>query len=106
MSRHAVVCGLVAIVLSNVAPTKRLEGSSMVSRQERLVHAGVGPPRYGLTAIVLHWISALLIVVVGILGLLHDNWPKRTQGFWINVHATLGLLVWALVIVRVSWRFR
>ena len=46
----------------------------------------------------------LLVVVVGILGLLHDSWPKRTQAFWINVHAMLGLLLWLTLIARIWWR--
>ena len=64
------------------------------------------PSRYGLGAVVLHWVSALFVVIVGILGLLHDSWSKQTQGFWINMHAVLGLLVWVLAIARLAWRFR
>jgi cytochrome b561 len=52
----------------------------------------------------LHWIMAVLIVVVGVLGLLHDSWPRRSQAFWINVHALIGLLIWVLIVVRLSWR--
>ena len=78
----------------------------MVSDAEPVVHVGSVPSRYGLAAIALHWISALFVIVVGVLGLLHDSWPRRSQGFWINVHAMLGLLVWVLAIARVSWRFR
>ncbi len=62
--------------------------------------------RYGSGAIALHWSMVVLIVAVGVLGLLHDSWPKRTQAFWINVHALIGLLVWLLVIVRIAWRRR
>jgi len=52
----------------------------------------------------LHWIMAVLIVVVGVLGLLHDSWPRHSQAFWINVHALIGLLVWVLIVVRLWWR--
>jgi cytochrome b561 len=62
--------------------------------------------RYGSLAIVFHWTMFLLVVGVGILGLLHDSWPKRTQAFWINVHAMLGLLLWLTLIVRFWWRVR
>jgi cytochrome b561 len=62
--------------------------------------------RYDAGAIALHWVMALLIVVVGVLGLLHDSWPKRTQAFWINVHALIGLVVLALLIARIGWRRR
>ena len=60
--------------------------------------------RYTHGAMGLHWIMAVLIVVVGVLGLLHDSWPRRSQAFWINVHALIGLLVWVLIIVRLWWR--
>jgi cytochrome b561 len=62
--------------------------------------------RYGSGAIAFHWIMVLLIIGVGILGLLHDSWSKRTQAFWINIHALFGLLVWILVVARFSWRSR
>ena len=60
--------------------------------------------RYTPVAIFLHWIMAALVVWVGVLGLLHDSWPKGTQGFWINVHAVSGLLLFALLLARIGWR--
>jgi cytochrome b561 len=62
--------------------------------------------RYGPPAIAFHWISVVLVVAVGVLGLLHDSWSKQTQAFWINIHALIGLLVWVLVMVRFGWRRR
>ena len=62
------------------------------------------PARYPAGAIALHWMMAVLIVVVGVLGLLHDSWPKQTQAFWINLHALIGLLVFALLLTRMAWR--
>jgi hypothetical protein len=44
------------------------EGSSMVSNEEPLVQIDNEPPRYGLVAIALHWISTLFIIVVGVPG--------------------------------------
>lgn len=64
------------------------------------------PVRYGSAAMAFHWTMAALVVVVGVLGLLHDSWPRGTQGFWINIHAVLGLLVWALLMARFWWRVR
>jgi cytochrome b561 len=61
---------------------------------------------YGIGAIALHWLMFLLVVAVGILGLLHDSWPKQTQSFWINVHALMGLMLWLLLLVRFWWRMR
>jgi cytochrome b561 len=62
--------------------------------------------RYGAAAIAFHWGMFLLVVAVGVLGLLHDTWPKRTQAFWINLHAVIGLLLWLLLIARFWWRMR
>jgi cytochrome b561 len=61
---------------------------------------------YGTGAIAFHWVMFLLVVGVGVLGLLHDSWPKRTQSFWINVHAVFGLLLWVLLVARFWWRIR
>jgi cytochrome b561 len=61
---------------------------------------------YGMGAIAFHWTMFLLVVMVGILGLLHDDWPKATQGFWINLHALLGLLLWFTLFARLLWRVR
>lgn len=62
--------------------------------------------RYGSGAILLHWLMFVLVIIVGVLGLLHDSWPKQTQRFWINFHALLGLALWSLLIARVLWRAR
>jgi cytochrome b561 len=60
--------------------------------------------RYDGGAMAFHWVMVVLVVLVGVLGLLHDSWPKATQAWWINLHALLGLLVWALVMGRFWWR--
>jgi cytochrome b561 len=60
--------------------------------------------RYGSAAIAFHWLMFVLVVCVGILGLLHDSWPKSTQRFWINIHALVGLLLWLALFARLAWR--
>ena len=60
--------------------------------------------RYGSVAVFYHWIMAVLVVAVGILGLLHDSWPRATQAKWINVHAVVGLAAWVLLMLRFAWR--
>jgi cytochrome b561 len=62
--------------------------------------------RYGSWAITLHWLLFVLVVVVGTLGLLHDSWPKRSQAFWINIHALIGLTLWILLILRFVGRLK
>jgi cytochrome b561 len=76
----------------------------MAIKLETLPRADV--ERYGSGAIAFHWMMFLLVVCVGILGLLHDSWPKQTQKFWINIHALLGLLLWFVLIARFWWRTR
>jgi cytochrome b561 len=61
-------------------------------------------PCYGTTAIAFHWVVFVFVLIVGILGLLHDDWPKATQSFWINIHAVLGILLWGTVLARLAWR--
>jgi cytochrome b561 len=78
----------------------------MITDAEPVTSPLTSTERYGTPAIAFHWISVVLIVVVGTLGLLHDSWPKRTQSFWINIHALFGLLVWMLVVARFGWRSR
>ncbi len=60
--------------------------------------------RYTPVAVALHWAMAVLVVWVGVLGLLHDSWPRGTQAYWINVHALSGLLLFTLLLARIAWR--
>ncbi|HEX4153957.1 MAG TPA: cytochrome b/b6 domain-containing protein [Steroidobacteraceae bacterium] len=75
-----------------------------MDQQARALHASNS--RYGPGAVAFHWFMAPLLVVVGVLGLLHDSWPKQTQAFWINMHALCGLLLWFTLMWRFSWRAR
>jgi cytochrome b561 len=61
---------------------------------------------YRLGAIAFHWAMFVLVVIVGVLGLLHDSWPKQTQAFWINVHALIGTLLWLVLLARFGYRLR
>ena len=62
--------------------------------------------RYRFGAIAFHWTMFVLVVIVGVLGLLHDSWPKQTQGFWINAHALIGILLWLVLLARFGYRLR
>jgi hypothetical protein len=61
---------------------------------------------YRLGAIAFHWVMFVLVVIVGVLGLLHDSWPKQTQAFWINVHALIGIFLWLSLLARFGYRLR
>jgi cytochrome b561 len=60
--------------------------------------------RYDTVAIALHWSIAVLVGGMAILGLSFDQFPKATQPYWINMHAVVGLLFFALVLLRLFWR--
>jgi cytochrome b561 len=62
--------------------------------------------RYRPGAIAFHWTMFALVVIVGVLGLLHDSWSKQTQSFWINIHALIGLLLWFVLLARFAYRLR
>ncbi len=62
--------------------------------------------RYRFGAIAFHWAMLVLVVIVGVLGLLHDSWPKQTQAFWINAHALIGILLWLVLLARFGYRLR
>ena len=84
----------------------RIAGKTVITKAEQSAYALDTTERYGTAAIAFHWISVVLVVAVGVLGLLHDSWSKDTQAFWINIHALIGLLVWLLVVARFGWRRR
>jgi cytochrome b561 len=45
------------------------------------------------------------VVIAGVLGLLHESWPRHSHAFWIDVHALTGLLLWIVVLGRLCVRF-
>jgi cytochrome b561 len=77
-------------------PTDPLESSDPLPIEEQ----------YRLGAMVFHWAMFGLVVIVGVLGLLHDSWPRQTQAFWINVHAVIGILLWLVLLARLGYRLR
>jgi cytochrome b561 len=61
-------------------------------------------PRYDRGAIAFHWSVAVLVAVVGTIGVVHDSFPEEDQVFWINLHAIIGLLLLTVVLLRIWWR--
>lgn len=61
--------------------------------------------RYGMPAIVLHWLLAVLIAGMVALGWYMMSIEKQPQGPWyFDLHRSVGLVVAALVVLRVVWR--
>ena len=61
--------------------------------------------RWGAISQLLHWTIAILIVLIGIVGLVMGELPRSPKYFWVyTAHKSLGLTVLALVLVRIGWR--
>ena len=61
---------------------------------------------YGAAAQIVHWLTALFVVVGWLLGQFGDYLPKgsaRAAGLY--THMTLGQCVFVLLIARLAWRF-
>ena len=61
--------------------------------------------RWGGISQLLHWTIAILIVLIGIVGLVMGELPRSPKYFWVyTAHKSLGLTVLALVLMRIGWR--
>ncbi|MBP7136534.1 MAG: cytochrome b [Sphingomonadaceae bacterium] len=60
--------------------------------------------RYSRTAIVLHWVIALLIVANVALGLLFESFGEDNVRPLIDAHKSIGITVLGLAIMRLLWR--
>ncbi len=60
--------------------------------------------RYDSVAMTLHWATVVFVAFLAPLGLLFDKIPRDARGFWINIHVTVGLLFFALILMRLLWR--
>lgn len=65
-----------------------------------------GGSRYTTTAIVFHWIVAILAFTMIGLGLYMTDVPKGSpdRAFYFNLHKSIGVTTALLVIVRLWWR--
>ena len=62
---------------------------------------------YGRTTQVLHWIGALLIIAMAVIGIVMTRVPDGgTQVGLYCLHVGLGLVVLAVTIARLLWRLR
>ena len=62
--------------------------------------------RYSLTARVLHWTTAVLVITVIVVGLLLDDLPAgRVQNTAYDLHRSTGVLIFVLVAIRLLYRW-
>jgi len=63
------------------------------------------PDRWGSVSKSLHWLIALLILALGIVGLLMGELPRTPKYFWVyTAHKSIGITVLVLVVLRLVWR--
>jgi cytochrome b561 len=69
------------------------------------METGELPARYGMPAIALHWLTALLIVCGFSLGLSMVGLPISRQKLqWYAWHKWIGITIWLLTCARLAWR--
>ena len=65
----------------------------------------VGAPAYTMTARVLHWIAAVLVLAMVPVGIVIANeWGGPAQQWLYNLHKSTGALLIPIVIVRIVYR--
>lgn len=66
------------------------------------------PATYTRTAVALHWVLAILIGTMILLGLYMTDLPRNTpaRSWYFNLHKSLGLLAATVILLRVGWRLR
>lgn len=69
----------------------------------RIVAADDGT-NYDTVAITLHWLTALLVIVLFGLGVTWDYFPHDTAETMQGVHVSLGVILTVVIIARVAWR--
>jgi cytochrome b561 len=61
--------------------------------------------RYGALPQIIHWLTALFVIVGWLLGQFGDALPRGDgRAFGLLMHMTLGQCVAALLIIRLAWR--
>jgi cytochrome b561 len=67
--------------------------------------SAVGAPAYTMTARVLHWIAAVLVLAMVPVGIVIANeWGGPAQQWLYNLHKSTGALLIPIVIVRIVYR--
>jgi cytochrome b561 len=60
--------------------------------------------RYGAVPQLIHWLTALFVIVGWLLGQFSDDLPKHMHPLGLFLHMTLGEGVIALLLIRLFWR--
>ncbi len=64
------------------------------------------PDSFGWISISLHWLAAIILVVLWVLGRSIEFQPPDAIDTRRSLHVTLGLLAWLLLAGRIGWRIK
>ncbi|MBN3766255.1 cytochrome b [Burkholderia sp. Ac-20365] len=84
----------------NTSTTSRTASRDGIDTLSTPAHAS----RYTRTAMILHWLIAVLIIVNVVLGLSADSLPDDWVRPVIDTHKSIGITVLGLALLRVLWR--
>ncbi|CAG9189235.1 Cytochrome b [Paraburkholderia sabiae] len=84
----------------NTSTTSRTAARDGIDALSAPAHAS----RYTRTAMILHWLIAVLIIVNVVLGLSADSLPDDWVRPVIDTHKSIGITVLGLALLRVLWR--
>lgn len=60
---------------------------------------------WGTVSQSLHWLIAVLILALGVVGLIMGELPKTPKYFWVyTLHKSFGVTVLVLMLARLGWR--
>jgi cytochrome b561 len=78
---------------------------TIVSTMTAMVNPRTEPEKFGIVAIVLHWIVAILILLAAVSGLVTSNTNDATLTRQsLALHQSIGIVVFALSAIRAGWR--
>ena len=60
---------------------------------------------FGYIAKSFHWVIAFLIMGMLILGYFLEDIPAAQQEFVYNIHKSIGIIIFGLVVLRLGWRW-
>lgn len=60
--------------------------------------------KYTKTAILLHWLIAILIVTNVVLASMSEDLPRATRAAFMNPHKAIGISILTLSVLRLLWR--
>src|SRR5689334_7348330 len=69
------------------------------------IAAGDDKTNYDNVAITLHWLTAVLVIVQFVLAITWDYFPDATREGMESTHVSLGILLTAVVVARLIWRW-